>query len=109
MGGQLPRVRARHRLGEAEVVHPGGKVEASKGWLVYGTLALYGSDAADWDLLEYAQRHSIFPGDGTARQWFDAATFSAYQQLGRRTACRMIDAAVEQAEKRAREEQPSRS
>ncbi|HEX7165452.1 MAG TPA: hypothetical protein VF230_00595, partial [Acidimicrobiales bacterium] len=37
-----------------EVVHPGGKVEASKGWLVYGTLALYGSDAADWDLLEYA-------------------------------------------------------
>lgn len=69
-------------------------VPASTGWLVYGTLALANPGAEEWDLLEYAHRHDVFPNDGTVRQWFDASTFSAYQQLGRRTARRMVDEAV---------------
>ena len=64
------------------------------GKLVYGTLALADDGPEEWDLLEYAHRNEVFPNDGTARQWFDASTFSAYQQLGRRTAKRMLHEAT---------------
>lgn len=88
------------RIEYPEVRYNDVVVPESTGWIVYGTLALSAADADDWDLLEFSQRNGVFPGDGTLRQWFDAATFSAYQQLGRRTAQRMLAVAValEQAE-----------
>lgn len=43
-------------------------------------------------MLEYAQRNAVFPNDGTDKQWFRANTFTAYQQLGRRTGERMLGA-----------------
>lgn len=68
---------------------------AFTGTLVYGTLALTDGGPDEWDLLEYAQRRGEFPDDGTVKQWFHSDVFSAYQQLGRLTARRMMQAAAE--------------
>lgn len=88
------RIAARPVL-VATIFYPETRTAAEEtGTLVYGTLALADDGPEEWDILEFAQRNDIFPNDGTARQWFDASTFAAYQQLGRRTARRMVAEAV---------------
>lgn len=85
---------AKHPVLEGRISYPAvGNVPASGGRLYYGTLALAGAGAEDWDVLEYAQRNPLFPNDGTDQQWFRADTFTAYQQLGRRTVERILEIA----------------
>jgi hypothetical protein len=70
------------------------------GVIVYLKSSLVGDEPPD--LLTYQLKHTVFPQDSTADQWFQETQFEAYRRLGHHVAMASIPPALEPTETKVR-------